>query len=341
MKHFLINTLKSSKPVRTGLLGLFLLVAAPVQAATDSSLISSPRVADQVGAYAGVEPLDLSAMDQMRGGFSFGNLEMRFGATLSTLIDKVRLDTVFNITERGAEVVSQALTQLAQINPASVTTVQQTIAAATTQTTAKPPTDSVNNNTASTHSTISGPAASVTPVTGTPSALPAVPVEQVVAAPSPAAQPATSISTPSTTAAQVVTPTVAPSTVTATGTSPSSPTVQSAPQPSAATAQSSTAVVIGPDNPTSITDLTPVGIKLDGLTSSGNFGGLVINNQKGFTAAVHKLTREAAISAVISNANNLKVQQKLDIRIEVANTKSARQAAMRAAMGRLAGGMFR
>ncbi|WP_133297474.1 hypothetical protein [Motiliproteus coralliicola] len=318
MNSILFTPKSFNRRLKTGLLGLLLMATASVEAATESvQLTSTTHNSDQVGAYAGVERLDLGAMDQMRGGFSFGHLEMRFGATLSTLIDKVRLDTVFNITKQGAEIVSQALSHLAQVNPASVETVQQTIAtAASAQSAIEAATDSTISNTAPIHSTISGPAASVTPVTGTPSALPAVPVEQVVAAPSSTAPPtSTPIDTPTTVA-----------------TAPATTTVQSQP---------STAVVISPDSSTSIADLAPVDIKLDGLTTSGNFGGLVINNQKGFTAAVHKLTREAAISAVISNANNLKVQQKLDIRIEVANTKSARQAAMRAAMGRLAGGMFR
>ena len=270
------------------------------------------------GAYAGSETLALADMAEMRGGFSFGGMEMSFGATLSTLIDSVKLETVFNISSRGAEIVSQALSHLAKVNPATVSVVEQTIASATptpaqtatSDTLATTPAAPAAISSSTTTPTVTGPAASVTPATGTPSASqPTVPVEQVVAVPS------------STVQTKATVQTTAPSTTPA--------------------ANNPTTVVVGPDSGLSVAELTPVDVQLDGLSTASGFSGVVINNNKGFTAAVHKLTQEAAISAVISNASQLRVNQKLDIRIEIANAKAARQAAFRAQMSQIAGGMFR
>ena len=75
-------------------------------------------VAVSSDAYAGLDVINLDAMNEMRGGFSFGGLELKFGATLSTLIDNFRYETVFNISEAGIEVVSQMLGNLAGMNEA-------------------------------------------------------------------------------------------------------------------------------------------------------------------------------------------------------------------------------
>lgn len=323
--------------------------------------------------YVGHEIIDLAQMEQMRGGFSFAGMEVKFGATLSTLIDNIKLETVFNVTSAGAEIVSQMMSDLASVNE-SIAAIAQNIATQKSE-------------------LVTGPVAGVTLATGTPSASqPTVPAQQPTTAPSPA-QTALANS-PHSTAAPVVnnpitpTPPSQPSIATATaGTSPSatvqtptttvqagqpagslttaatssaqqpaqvaatnivttpSPTTPAATttsQPAETTqANGSSAVLVGQGNETPLAELTPVDVDLSGLSDDNGFSGIVVSNNKGFTAALHKLTQDAAISAVISNASKIKVSQKLEIKIDIANAKSARQASMRAALSKATAGIFR
>lgn len=311
--------------------------------------------------YSGLQMIDLNDLDKMRGGFSFGGMEMTFGATLSTLIDNIKLETVFNITSGGAEVISQVLSNLANVNDA--------VAALKNAVMGNLPAEP-------TKSTVTGPTAGVTPATGTPSALqPSVSGTQPTVVPS---------SSPVSTAAPIIENPIAPvsptssnvaaatagSTPTATIYSPShEPTpvappptppmaapsapavnpvttiVATAPQPGpqatipsqAATAPAAapSVVLIGQDTELSISDLAPVDVNLEGVGGANGFSGIVVSNNNDFTAAVHKLTQDAAISAVISNASDLRVSQKLDIKIDIQNIKSAREASMRSALSKL------
>ena len=212
------------------------LAALPVAADIDGIRILTqtpvPSTVVPRDAYAGVSVINLGEMGEMRGGFSFAGLDMKFGATLSTVIDSIQLDTEFNITAGGTEVVSQMLSNLAGLNDALAETRSSAAAGATT------------------------------------------------------------------------------------------------------------AVLVGPDTGVSASDLAPMDISLDGINNSNGYSGVVINNNKGFTAALHKLTQDAAISAIISNASSLKASHKLNMKIEVEHAKSAGNAAKAAALSKLAGGMF-
>jgi hypothetical protein len=207
-------------------------LAADIQGIRISSQSLLPAAEVPSDAYAGMNVINLDEMGEMRGGFSFAGLDMKFGATLSTVIDSIKLDTVFNITAGGAEVVSQMLSNLAGLNDAVVETRSSDVAGATT------------------------------------------------------------------------------------------------------------AVLVGPDTGVSASDLAPMDISLDGVNNSNGYSGVVINNNKGFTAALHKLTQDAAISAIISNASSLKASHKLNVKIEVEHAKSAGNAAKAAALSKLAGGLF-
>ena len=50
-------------------------------------------------------------MEELRGGFQIAGLDMSFGATLQTLVDNVRMNTVFVINGAGTEVVSHTISQ--------------------------------------------------------------------------------------------------------------------------------------------------------------------------------------------------------------------------------------
>ncbi len=301
----------------------------------------------------------------MRGGFSFGGMELKFGATLSTMIDSIKLETIFNITSAGAEIVSQILVNLASAN--------EVIAALTQNVSVqKQQRQSSLTQSEATTATVAGPAAGATPATGTPSALqPTVPAPLPTAVPSPQSaryqspvstaapiienpivqttpdQPSIAMATagsnptatiytpPPASSSQAAMTTQATPTPSTTMNAPSSATITSQPQ----SAPISNAVLIGPER--SLSDLTPVDVNLQGINDAGGFSGLVISNSKGFTAALHKLTQDAIISAVVSNASGLKIRQQLAIKIDIQNVKSARETSRRAAISQIAGGMFK
>lgn len=203
------------------------------------------RIVDSSGTYAGLDIIDLDELMDTRGGFSVAGLDLTFGATLRTLIDNIKFETVFNITKAGAEIVSQVLSDVGSLNEAMAVTRQA----------------AANNTT--------------------------------------------------------------------TGVS------------DGAVDGGTTAVLVGPGTGISVTDLAPADISLEGLSSDSNFSGVVVSNNQGFTAALHRLTQNAAISAIVSNASNQRVSQKLDIKIAVANTGAARSAAKAAALSRWADSLSR
>lgn len=66
----------------------------------------------QAADFATFDPIAEAELEELRGGFQLAGLDMSFGATLQTLVDNVRMDTVFVIDMTGTEVVSQTISQL-------------------------------------------------------------------------------------------------------------------------------------------------------------------------------------------------------------------------------------
>ncbi len=224
-------------------------LSADTKSPGDYDQINPMLITVSSDAYSGADVINLDEMNEMRGGFSFGGLKLKFGATLSTLIDSIKLETVFSITSQGAQVVSQMLTHLGMM--------KETVSVAS------------NSPSVITESNGSG--------TGNAE---------------------TTVST------------------------------------------QTNAILVGPETGVSVSDLAPVDFKLDGVNSSNGFSGVVVSSNKGFTTALHKLTKDAAISAIISNASNVRASQKLDIKINIQNAKSTAKAAKAAALSKIAGGMF-
>lgn len=76
-------------------------------------------------------------------------------------------------------------------------------------------------------------------------------------------------------------------------------------------------------------EITPPDIQLAGLAPSS---GIVIDDAKGFTAALHNITDNAIISSVISNASGRSIRQKIDISVHIANMAELRAAQMRSSI---------
>ncbi|MBD3897034.1 hypothetical protein IEI94_14345 [Halomonas sp. ML-15] len=79
----------------------------------------------------------------------------------------------------------------------------------------------------------------------------------------------------------------------------------------------------------SINDVAPGSLKLTGLK---DFSGLALSDSKGFTAALHNITKQAIVSAVVSDASQRSVQQTIDININVGNMPALRSASQRQAI---------
>ena len=94
------------------------------------------------------------------------------------------------------------------------------------------------------------------------------------------------------------------------------------------------ATLVGPSTGTKVTDLTPVGVSLSGVE---NYRGVVVNDAKGFTAALHDITRQAIISSLISTASDRKVNQRLELDVRLQNLGEVRAAAIRAAVAQRLG----
>lgn len=89
------------------------------------------------------------------------------------------------------------------------------------------------------------------------------------------------------------------------------------------------AVQIGSGSTLSVTDVTPGGVDLAGLA---DFSGIALNDAKGFTSALHNITRGAVVSGVVSNASNRNIQQKIDISVRLNNIGALDAARKRAAI---------
>ncbi|WP_299234785.1 hypothetical protein [uncultured Halomonas sp.] len=79
----------------------------------------------------------------------------------------------------------------------------------------------------------------------------------------------------------------------------------------------------------SVTELTPGGVDLTGLA---DFSGVALNDSKGFTTALHNITRGAIVSGVVSNASNRNIQQRIDISVRLNNIGALDAARKRAAI---------
>ncbi|QFU00748.1 hypothetical protein FIU83_03760 [Halomonas sp. THAF5a] len=88
----------------------------------------------------------------------------------------------------------------------------------------------------------------------------------------------------------------------------------------------------------SVTDVTPVGVNLAGLA---DFSGIALNDTKGFTTALHNITRDAIVSGVVSNASGRDIQQRLDINVRLNNLGALDAARKRAAIVESFSGILR
>ncbi|MFG6159451.1 hypothetical protein ACGTNG_11665 [Halomonas sp. 1390] len=79
----------------------------------------------------------------------------------------------------------------------------------------------------------------------------------------------------------------------------------------------------------SVTNVTPGGVDLTGLA---DFSGVALNDAKGFTTALHNITRDAIISGVVSNATSRNIQQRIDINVRLNNMGALDAARKRAAI---------
>lgn len=86
---------------------------------------------------------------------------------------------------------------------------------------------------------------------------------------------------------------------------------------------------VGPGTGLSVTDMTPGGVDLTGLA---NFSGITLNDPKGFTAALHNITRNAIVSGVVNNASGRDIQQRIDIDVHLNNIGALRAAKQRASI---------
>jgi hypothetical protein len=73
------------------------------------------------------------------------------------------------------------------------------------------------------------------------------------------------------------------------------------------------------------------------LTGLGNALGVSVNDHKGFTAALHEATRQRITSTLVNTANDRKLRQEMEIRINVENFRqfqdTARQNLLNARIG--------
>ncbi len=65
----------------------------------------------QAADFSRLAPLAEAELATLRGGYQLAGLDMSFGATLQTVVDNVRMDTVFVINGAGTDIVSQTVTQ--------------------------------------------------------------------------------------------------------------------------------------------------------------------------------------------------------------------------------------
>ncbi|PMR69457.1 hypothetical protein C1H66_10730 [Halomonas heilongjiangensis] len=90
-----------------------------------------------------------------------------------------------------------------------------------------------------------------------------------------------------------------------------------------------TATRVGPEAGVRVVDMTPAGINLAGLA---DFSGVTLQDAQGFTAALHRVTQDAILSGIVSNASGQDIQQRIDISVRVGNVGELQAAKQRAAI---------
>ncbi|WP_139249053.1 hypothetical protein [Modicisalibacter ilicicola] len=161
------------------------------------------------GLFAQARVIEAAEMAELRGGFTAGGIDMSFGATLRTMIDDIRLETVMNITRTGQNIVSQTLENTSHLRDMAD----------------RPRVD-----------------------------------------------------------------------------------------------------LVGPGTGRPVTETTPERVDLAGLE---NLSGVAVQDAKGFSAALHRLTQESILSTVVSNASGRDIRQQLDIRLDIHNLEALRAAQTR------------
>lgn len=92
--------------------------SVPVTAETEGMILREAAMAPleediYTHAHAAIIPLD--DMEELRGGFSIGGVDVDFGATLQTKIDgMVRMQTQLAFTQAGLNIVSQQISSLSE-----------------------------------------------------------------------------------------------------------------------------------------------------------------------------------------------------------------------------------
>ncbi len=82
--------------------------------------------------------------------------------------------------------------------------------------------------------------------------------------------------------------------------------------------------------PASLDQLTPANVDLSGLADAR---GVVVNDARGFTAALHQVTRQRIASFLVSTANARNLRQEIDVEVTVNNFKAYQSAARDALLG--------
>lgn len=90
-------------------------------------------------------------------------------------------------------------------------------------------------------------------------------------------------------------------------------------------------ILVGPNTGASVADLAPAGLELSGIA---DYRGVVVNDVKGFTAALHDISHRAVVSALVSTASDRKISQRLNLDIRLGDVKQIRAAAAAAALSR-------
>lgn len=63
------------------------------------------------------------------------------------------------------------------------------------------------------------------------------------------------------------------------------------------------------------------------LGALNDANGIIFNDDKGFTAALHQIDRSQIISALVNTANGRRLRQEVDVTVDIANFRQFRQAA--------------
>lgn len=93
---------------------------------------------------------------------------------------------------------------------------------------------------------------------------------------------------------------------------------------------SANATSISPST-TPITQVAPASFNLAGLA---DFSGLAFSNAESFTAALHNITRNAIISAVVSNDSGQNISHSIDVSVSLKNVDALQASQSRAAIMR-------